>query len=647
MTMRSLGVGPVGTLVASGALDKQERLLLTDFDNASGDSTVGETVTELLRIDLAQSRVLSLLEPSQVREVLERMQLDPASRLTPELAQELATREGIKAYVTGEVRSVGAGFVISARLIAAASGDALVTARETANDPSELIPAVDRLSKHMRERVGESLRTLRADPPLERLTTSSLEALRLYTQATAVADRGDYRRAISLLEEAVARDSTFAMAYRRLGMYKTNPSFRFQMGASGDSALRRAYALRNRLADRERYHVEAAYWARAENDLEKAVTTYLALLEKYPDDAVALNNLAVQYTLLGRFAERDATYRQIIDRRIASAITYTNFLGALRDRGALAQADTILELFAERFPSSPEISQYRAGLAGARKQWADVSRIAEEALRSQPEIEVWAHNVLADVSEVQGKLAEARRLREEAVRRNAQRQGWTPEDRDFLIQLEALELQLWYAADRGGYASRVEQAWRRNLQLTAGRAIQDRRYPRFIYNFILAGQPERARQIGREFSAGLDPALRELPFVRNAFREAEAATLAADGRYGEALDLYHAVRRDQPQCAMCGLIELADAYDRAGQVDSALAYYERYFETQGNRLGTDAAWFARSLKRAGELSEGRDQREKAVEYYNRFVELWSNADAELQPLVADARARIARLVGER
>src|SRR3989337_181366 len=157
--MRALGIGPAGTLMSSGKLGQRERLLLADFENFTVDTTVGESVTELLRIDLGQSRVMSLLEPRQVAEILERMAQSREQPVTPELASEIAAREGIKAYVTGDIRPGGTGPVVSARVVAAATGEALATARETAASPNDLIHAVDRLSGRLRERIGEGLPT--------------------------------------------------------------------------------------------------------------------------------------------------------------------------------------------------------------------------------------------------------------------------------------------------------------------------------------------------------------------------------------------------------------------------------------------------------------------------------------------------------
>jgi tetratricopeptide (TPR) repeat protein len=100
-------------------------------------------------------------------------------------------------------------------------------------------------------------------------------------------------------------------------------------------------------------------------------------------------------------------------------------------------------------------------------------------------------------------------------------------------------------------------------------------------------------------------------------------------------------------CVVCTLPDLARAYDEAGHADSAVAAYERFIKGHdGFRYLVDWLYFAPAHKRLGELCETRGDFEKAVEYYNAFVELWQDADPELQPQVAEVRRRIARLVGE-
>jgi TolB-like protein len=154
MALRAFGIGPAGTLITSGALGERERLILADFVNATSDSTLSETVTELLRISLAQSPVLAVLEASQVGDVLARMQRDRDAAVTPTVAAEVAAREGIKAYVTGELRALGQGYVVSVRLVEAETGAALVAVQETAADAQQLMPAVDQVSARLRASGG-------------------------------------------------------------------------------------------------------------------------------------------------------------------------------------------------------------------------------------------------------------------------------------------------------------------------------------------------------------------------------------------------------------------------------------------------------------------------------------------------------------
>jgi TolB-like protein len=175
---RVLGIGPGATLLSSGVLKDQDRVLLADLANATSDSTISETVTELLRVSLAQSRSIQLVDRSQVGDALERMKQPRDAAVTDEAAREIATRLGLKAYLAGEVRSVGSGFLISAQLVEAGTGTSLATVSEAVNGAGELIEAVNTLANALREKIGESLRTVRADPPLESVTTSSLEAIR-------------------------------------------------------------------------------------------------------------------------------------------------------------------------------------------------------------------------------------------------------------------------------------------------------------------------------------------------------------------------------------------------------------------------------------------------------------------------------------
>ena len=190
MTMRVLGIGSVGTLMATGALESRSPLVLADFVNRTGDSTLGPSVTDAFRVDLSQSPVIRLLDASAVSQALQRMGRPANAPIDDATARELATREGAKAVITGEIGPVGKGFVLSTRIVATSDGHELVALRETAADENGVIPAIDRLSKRLRERVGESLRSLNNTEPLEQVTTASLDALKKYSQAVRLDDNG-------------------------------------------------------------------------------------------------------------------------------------------------------------------------------------------------------------------------------------------------------------------------------------------------------------------------------------------------------------------------------------------------------------------------------------------------------------------------
>ncbi len=645
MATRALGIGPAATLITAGVLQDQDRLILADFDNAAADSTVAETVTGLLRIDLAQSRAFTVLQSGQVSELLQRMRLDPAARVTAELAAEMAQREGIKAFVAGEVRSVGSGFLVSARLVEAASGRALVSSRGTAANADGLIAAVERLSRDLRQRVGESLRSIRADPPLERLTTSSRQALQLYAQAERVADLGDYDRAIALLEQAVAQDSGFAMAWRRLGMYLTNPGAGPEREARGEAALKRAFALRDRLSERERLFVEAGHANRVEGDPERAVTLYLAIVEKYPNDPTALNNLAVEYSGLGRDAEAQRALRRLIDARMAPAIAYNNLVGSLLWHGAPEAADTVLARFAERFPESQEIAMLRSNVALARQNFPAADSIARPLLGSVPQYQQFANNRSSVVAVLEGRLADASRARREALRIEAERTGMPAEERQVLAELAEVSNRAALASDPGDVARDLDRLWERNRRLTAGRRATARGYDGFIGSYIDAGRADRARALLDEFLAAQTEGDRpdRSRLVQNL--ELEARVLVLEGQPDPAAAKLREACSLQPS-AICRDASpwLAQALDEAGQRDSALAVYERYANLQAGRPFVFWRALPAALRRTGELYEVKGDARKAVEYYGRFVELWRRADPELQPQVREARERIARLL---
>ncbi|UCF41807.1 MAG: protein kinase [Gemmatimonadota bacterium] len=646
MTMRLMGIGPVGTLVAAGVLDKQERIVLAEFDNRTTDSTLGATVTELFRIDLTQSPAVTVMDRGQAGQVLERMQRDRDAPLTAELAVEVAEREGLKAVVTGDVLQVGDGYVVSSRLMAASTGEVLWAGRESASEAAEIIGAVDDLSASLRARIGESLRSIRADAPLDRVTTRSNEALRKYAQADAATNQGDHDRAINLLEEALAVDSTFAMAYRKLAVILRNQERDL---ARAEQAFTRAYELRDRLTERERYLTEAAYFTYVESDERVANEAYRGLLEKYPTDRIALNNLAVNLGAMGHEEEATELYLRSIELGGAPAVTYTNSIQTLYNLGRADTAAAILDRFQQDYPDHPEVARYRAGFESSRFEY-DAAEQHTTALRAaqrgNPMTDYTTNMDLANYALARGRLGEARRLIAEAFTIQSEQEfGYIPGPWEAF----ALEIEAWasirYLGDTASAAAALDEVRARSAYDSL--PVEQRQHLDLAILNAEVGRAARARALIARYEVEVSDAIRQQAAERAKWHSARGALALAEGRPADAIDEFRLMREVAPQCALCGLVELARAFDSAGMPDSAVVYYERYLTTPTLfRAAQDNVTVWMVMRRLGALYEQFGETERALLYYGRFVDLWRDADPELQPQVREIQERMARLAGE-
>jgi eukaryotic-like serine/threonine-protein kinase len=650
MTSRALGVGPGATLVSAGVLAPRDRIIIADFDNRTADSTLGLTITQLLRIDLAQSPSISVMEPSQVSEVLARMQRDRSTVVTPDVASEVAKREGVKAYLAGEVLSAGAEFVILAKLVSAATGDALVSLRQAVSSTDELMAAVDKLSGKLREEIGESLRSVRADPPLEQVTTRSLSALRMYVEAVRVHDREGPDRAITLLERAIAEDSNFAMAWRRLGAWATNPSSGPRVRAKGDSALRRAYVLRAQLPERERLAVEGSYHMVIDVDLERTAAAYASLLDKYPNDGIALNNIGVAYDRLGRSADALTMYRRSIAQGSALALTYINAILGAGLLGRLSVGDSVLQEFARDMPESGYLAESAILLASHRQDFHAVDSMARVMIRRTPLEQFIGYQYLSMIAELEGRMRDASREMRNALRVQQTRGQLGSADVALLAQVEDVRQNADYSSDPNAQLRRLRALWEQNRALTADRMPLERRHDVFAQIFAQHGDPQQARALMDEFARDMSRSQYPAIGARTKMQVIIAGIANAAGRPDEALVTIRDGCSLAPQpfalCERMAFLQVAQAHDRAGRVDSAIAGYRRFVELRAARaidwpraLDIATPKIAPAWRRLGELYESKGDRSSAIEAYERFMDFWRNADPELQPIVRAVRER--------
>jgi tetratricopeptide (TPR) repeat protein len=638
MFMRANGIGPAGTLVARGLIDERSPILVAEFEASAADAELARAMTEAFRIDFSQTQVVRLMEPARIAEALRRMELDPATALTPDVARRLARREGVPAVIAGSFSRLPGGFVMTGR-IEDAEGAVLVSHRETAGDSTEVLPAIDALSKKLRERLGESFSSLRADEPLERVTTSSLRALELYSEAIRTIEyAGNEESGIRLLEEAVDVDPEFASAWRKLGVGLQNlhgPT------ARSAEAMTRAYELRDRLTPRERYLAEASYYSSVAFDRKRAIAAYERMLDLDPNDPWALNNAALLY---GQEGDRERSLR-MTERTLELDTTPTSMgnlaLGYLRVR-RIDEADSLIALLQARFPADRRARWLSILSEVHREDFSTAESLAREAVAASDGVgQVGAQWGLHGVLMSTGRLREADEATVRAARLSIDL-GRPSAGYDLLWPRFWTEIVV--RRDRRAARRELERV----LDQTPLELLEPLDRPYLGLAGLYATLGDRA-----EAEAMLAAFKRAVPDAPPARYEDDEVMIEADfamheGRWDEAIAAYEEWQRLEPGCLSCMDYALAVAHDSAGRLDEALAHYLEEIDRPGEeRLRQRSTTLGPALERIAQIHDELGRHDEAAAYYSRFADLWADADPELQPRVAAARVRAAEIVRAR
>ncbi len=621
-------------------LDPSDRLIVADFRNQTRDSLIGDAVTEALSVDLAQSPRLHVLTRQQIQAVLMRMERPTGDRVTDVVAREVAERDGIKAFVEGDIATLGAAYTVSARLVSVETGDIIAAVREAATDSTALLRAVDAVSSRLRRRIGESMWSVRATLPLEQVTTGSLEALRKYSQAIRVGDvQGDERRAIGILREAVALDPHFSMAYRKLGTYYGE----YNEAALEHDAMQRAFRDRDRLPARERYHTMGSYYLTIRQPTE-AIAVYRALLDRYPGDMRALANIGAANMWLKNYREAGRYYDLALAVDSSVSLLYNHLATAQLNAGALDAAAATLMYRDQRFPPQEDAQHIRIALAVARGNWPLARRGIDTAVaRAGPDVDrrAAALAMMASLDVRRGHLTDAERSVHAMLDLYAA-QGSGSAYVNWSIFLGFIDIWYRHAQERG--LRTIDDALARYP--FERMSPLDRPYQFLAYAYALAGRNTQSRAVLQE--------LRTVDLL-SGFSGTQGA--AVDGGYFRALGVvelaegrFQAARAtlrhadDLYNCPVCATPDLGRAYELTGAGDSAIIAYERYAsEPWSEWEGTDGEFHGTAYARLGALYEQRADTARAVAAYRHLADLWDTADIVLQPDVVHARQRVAAL----
>jgi tetratricopeptide (TPR) repeat protein len=523
--------------------------------------------------------------------------------------------------------------VVRATLVETSSNRELAQFRQNASSGDAIISAADKIGRDVRGQLGASLKEVRASPPLAFAVTPSLPALREYSEAIRLAaDLGERDEPVRRLENAVQIDTEFASAYRLLASYAANVGEL----ARSDWAAGRAFTYREKLPPATRLMVEGTYFDSPSGfDVKRAIATYQRIVDANPRNTAARNNLGMAYLRNREFDRAVEAFLKNVEFDSVSSFSPYNIVRAYWAAGRRQEARKYI---------SERLSKWQAASTMVLNSTA-------LALSADLEIDSAVMTLERSIKAVPSPLAGDPRaatlaaLFTEQGRLNAGVETYAkfqPAAADTIAILGRAPIRL--AVD--DWLRNRPEALRKYLDSITvahppGNATAFE-YPWLDLSTLYAhaGAPDRAKIFLAGFERSATRSMQE--FNRQRLEMARGWIAIAERRYDDAIRSLRS--GDSGDCGLCPLPPLAHAYDLASQTDSAIAVFERYVAANDlSRVLIDQVYLAGAYKRLGELYEAKADRQNAVHYYAKFVDLWKNADPDLQPFVAEVRKRLARL----
>ena len=658
--LRAAGIGPFASLISSGALSAQDSILLTDFENRTDVPELGSTVSEALRIDLSQSTAVNVLGRSAVSEALKRMGLRPDTTVSSALGIQVAAREGVKAIIEGEISPLGSAFQIAARVVSSSDGQLLAGFRESAVDAADMLGAIDRLSAKLRAEIGESLVDIRSNPPLDQVSTSSLEALQHYTKANQFQTEDRLGDSIREIEQAIALDSLFGMAYRKAAVLYRNAGFKF---AEQDTLRQKAFDLRSRMTERERLLTEGTVYSigalSVEENIEEAIRSYSELLEKWPEDDTAINNLAVLLLGKGEYEEANVLFARAManEESVMRRVNYTNSLMHL---SLFEEYEQATDEFGERYPGSADLFGMRAHLAYATDSLDQaMSWVLQRDSVYENDNDAVTVNDFQDQFELltsQGKLKAVSDLADQFLSSSAgeeimDRQAMPDSIRDQFRDIVDFQLAATVFVFTGDI-SPIDETFNkvRHLLVIPDAALATNGKINTGWGGELS-QYLPLRRFGEAdtFLNKIDALVDQGNTFANAFQkqyydQSRAYVDAMLGRNpAQAADRY--AKAIPPGSKRALQRELGEIWEKAGNIDEAIAAYTRFVSGADFSIGGgDQGWVGNVHFRLAELHEQQGNLDLAITHYGKVIGRWKDADAVIQPKVAEAQRRIDDLL---
>jgi tetratricopeptide (TPR) repeat protein len=335
-----LAAGVYWRLHSAARLTERDTVVVADFTNTTGDPVFDDALKQALAVELEQSPFLNILSDQKVSETLRLMGRSSSDRLARDVARELCLRTGSKAMIAGSVSSLGSQYLLGLSAVDCNSGDSIAKEQVQTPKKEDVVKALGKAASTLRGKLGESLATIQKyDTPVEQATTPSLEALQAYSLGLRTLRTNGEEAAIPLLKRASELDPNFAMAYARLGTEYSN----LGQIALGSQNAKKAYELRERVSERERFYIDSHYYDYANGESENAAQVYDLWKQTYPRDVVPYANLGNIYFAIGQYEKALLQFQEALRLEPDNVNGYTNLAVTYIDMNRFDEARKLLE----------------------------------------------------------------------------------------------------------------------------------------------------------------------------------------------------------------------------------------------------------------------------------------------------------------
>jgi serine/threonine protein kinase/Flp pilus assembly protein TadD len=608
-------------------LTEKDTIVLADFDNTTGDPVFDGALRQALAVQLGQSPFLNILSDRKVGETLRLMGRPSNERITRDVAGELCIRTGSKAILLGSISNLGGQYVVGIDAVGCSNGDTLAEEQEEAATKQEVLKALGKAAASLRGKLGESLASIQKfDVPVE-ATTTSLEALKAFSMGiTTGRTKGD-AAAIPFTKRALELDPNFAVAYATLGVEYGNLG---QASLSADN-IKKAYALRDRVSEHEKYRIASLYYTYVTGELEQATQVYELWAKSYPQDLVPPNNLGAIYSELGQY-EKSLVETQESLRLEPNAVNgYGNLAQDYLAVNRPDDAKKAMEQAQERKLDGDYLHWTLYQLAFFTSDATEMERqVAWAAGKPGSEDQLLAFQ--SDTEAYYGRLVKARdfsrRAVDSAVRNDSKETGALWQVNSALREAEFGNT----AAAQQGVAAALALAPGRDVKLLAALAL------------ARIGETARAKAIVEELEKnyGSDTMLKIywLPTI-NAATELKANNFTQAVVYLEAAAPYELGQPPQLQLGtMYPVYIRGQAQLLAHNGAAAGNEFQKFLDHRGITLNFPLGALAHLGLAHAYAIQGDTAKARAA--YQDFLALWKDADPDIPILIA-AKAEYAKL----